>query len=111
MADRPHLHLRRGGENDGGACGRVQGRPQGECEGEVGEKGGVGASCENFPVFMESLFICCIQKGTVCDYLHILLKLAGANETTKFMAYYLSEMVLLHTIFGRWAMIHSTYTY
>ena len=47
----------------------------------------------------------------MCDYLHILLKLAGANETTKFMAYYLSEMVLLHTIFGRWAMIHSTYTY
>ena len=54
-----------------------------------------------FPVFMEPLIICSMQKSTVCDYLQILLKLAGANETTKFMAYYLSEMVLLHTKFGR----------
>ena len=42
-----------------------------------------------------------IQKSTICDYLHILLKLVGANDTTRSMAYYLSEMLLLHTVFGR----------
>ena len=42
-----------------------------------------------------------VQKSTICDYLHILLKLVGANDTTRSMAYYLSEMLLLHTVFGR----------
>ena len=45
-----------------------------------------------------------VQKSTICDYLHILLKLVGANDTTRSMAYYLSEILLLHTVFGRWAL-------
>ena len=44
-----------------------------------------------------------LQKSTIADYLGVQLRLIGANSATKFMAYYLSELLLPHMEFGRYS--------
>ena len=44
-----------------------------------------------------------LQKSTIADYLDVQLRLIGADSATKFMAYYLSELLLPHMEFGRCA--------
>ena len=55
--------------------------------------------------FMSGLLFT-LQHQTIFDYLEIMLPLIGANTTTKYMAYYLSECVLLHQVFSRCSAAH-----
>ena len=48
-----------------------------------------------------------LKKYTICDYLEILMTLIGANHSVRAMASYLSDSVLLHPEFERYAHTHT----